>query len=775
MVAEQELQISCKQCEQSSSSAFQRLSPLSSPLSTPTSSYLVAPLGNNEVYEQFVSAYVNYYQLELELHRITDDNNFKLNNIQSIVTYLAGNENSEEIKDAEPQFLISLRAELHALRNVIYSNLEQLWARILTIATQLPSPEDPVDDCCPQILESVREQCDQISTDLGDLNSFVFQNVKMSGDLLEVFCQLCGISQEEEDNYNMVIERIVLKRISFEPVIAALTQVYENILRVDQGLQGGIEQEQPMALDQIQRQTYKYWIHPRDVVKVLTAVAAHLPILQLGQQPEIQYGQNSANNPRRYSQATAFRSSIQVSSVYLDNDKLDTYNKRLTQEDQVAVHRVRWYGKRDPGSPIQRVYVERKMRRDDWTGPVTIKERAALLQASVYPFIKGSRYHVPEMARRDASADLLQDVQDQIIEHQYKPVMRCVYNRTAFQRQGDSSVRITFDSDMRIIEDYLSDNFWCRDLESRANRSQFEKFEYCIMEIKLQKEVPQWLEEITQSCHVVPAQGYSKFLHGIAVLNHSHLQDLPYWIQNISGKVHTLDIQQMARRASTSNSDYYSVKDDATPSVDFYSDSNRNTNQIPLNWQVPSSPSVIDTGSTSKCEGVDVQVFIDQPSEKDQKDDKIQTPFQQDQGQSGTSQNSKITIRTRVEPKVFFANERTFLSWLMLAILIVFASLSLINQQVLMYGNEQEGMLQRCRTAGQSEIQCEAGLLSGAIMAPAGILVIAYALYMYRRRTFQILRREVTKYDDQVGPILITIVLVSIMILSYALSLVASF
>lgn len=36
-------------------------------------------------------------------------------------------------------------------------------------------------------------------------------------------------------------------------------------------------------------------------------------------------------------------------------------------------------------------------------------------------------------------------------------------------------------------------------------------------------------------------------------------------------------------------------------------------------------------------------------------------------------------VRTRIEPKTFFANERTFLSWLTIAIMVMFMGLSLLD------------------------------------------------------------------------------------------------
>ena len=48
-------------------------------------------------------------------------------------------------------------------------------------------------------------------------------------------------------------------------------------------------------------------------------------------------------------------------------------------------------------------------------------------------------------------------------------------------------------------------------------------------------------------------------------------------------------------------------------------------------------------------------------------------------------------VRTRVEPKVFFANERTFLQWLQISVLIMFTGLSLLGGSSLSQGGSSAG------------------------------------------------------------------------------------
>ena len=49
---------------------------------------------------------------------------------------------------------------------------------------------------------------------------------------------------------------------------------------------------------------------------------------------------------------------------------------------------------------------------------------------------------------------------------------------------------------------------------------------------------------------------------------------------------------------------------------------------------------------------------------------------------------------------------------------------------------------------------------AGIIISPIAILFMVYALFMYKRRTIQILQRANVRYDDQRGPVLLVILLI---------------
>ncbi|KAJ2159706.1 GTPase regulator Nrf1 [Coemansia sp. RSA 552] len=114
-----------------------------------------------------------------------------------------------------------------------------------------------------------------------------------------------------------------------------------------------------------------------------------------------------------------------------------------------------------------------------------------------------------------------------------------------------------------------------------------------------------------------------------------------------------------------------------------------------------------------------------------------------------TSRNKRIAVPVRVEPKVFFANERTFLSWLNFAIVLGSLALGLLN-----FGD---------RT----------GKIAGAVFTLVAMFVMVYALLLFQWRAERIRNREAGPYDDRRGPVALVVVLISAVMLNFYLRFVA--
>ncbi|KAI8867786.1 hypothetical protein GQ42DRAFT_103385, partial [Ramicandelaber brevisporus] len=95
----------------------------------------------------------------------------------------------------------------------------------------------------------------------------------------------------------------------------------------------------------------------------------------------------------------------------------------------------------------------------------------------------------------------------------------------------------------------------------------------------------------------------------------------------------------------------------------------------------------------------------------------------------------RIAIPVRVEPKVYFANERTFLSWLNFAVMLGSLALGLLN-----FGDS-------------------VGRISGVLFTAISMCVMVYALLLFQWRAERIRRREAGPYDDRVGPTILVVIL----------------
>jgi uncharacterized membrane protein YidH (DUF202 family) len=105
----------------------------------------------------------------------------------------------------------------------------------------------------------------------------------------------------------------------------------------------------------------------------------------------------------------------------------------------------------------------------------------------------------------------------------------------------------------------------------------------------------------------------------------------------------------------------------------------------------------------------------------------------------------RIALPTRVEPKVFFANERTFLSWLNFTIILGGLAVGLLN-----FGDR-------------------IGQISAAIFTTIAMLAMLYALVTFHWRAASIRRRGQAGFDDRYGPTVLAVVLLAAVVVNLVL------
>jgi len=115
------------------------------------------------------------------------------------------------------------------------------------------------------------------------------------------------------------------------------------------------------------------------------------------------------------------------------------------------------------------------------------------------------------------------------------------------------------------------------------------------------------------------------------------------------------------------------------------------------------------------------------------------------------STGKRIALPVRVEPKVFFANERTFLSWLNFSVILGGLAVGLLN-----FGNDKVGKI------------------SAAMFTIVAMAIMVYALTTYHWRANAIRKRGSGPYDDRIGPTVLCISLLAAIIVNFVLRFASS-
>lgn len=434
------------------------------------------------------------------------------------------------------------------------------------------------------------------------------------------------------------------------------------------------------------RKTNKYWVHPENIYSLKLKIVKNLPVYVFNSDPEPNSTPYSAWDYRKHDTC--------VSSVYLDNVDFELYNGRLHKNQGAEAIRIRWYGTNSPNI----VFIERKRHQDKWTGFSSMKLRFKIAERHVVDFLNGKNVweHVKMLNGSDVF-DLYKEIQTAVVSKKLRPMVRTFYKRTAFQLPNDSSVRISIDTNLVMIKECTDEEFennefpltrWvrpdavCEWPFKKLDKSQIVRFPYSVMEVKTQgtdETKPEWIEELIRSSYVENVHKYSKFMHGCAVLYKS-IDTIPYWLPQMATDIRKDSFRHVKESHIMVNNKLVAV---------------------------PGEPESRESADLSPAEG----------------------------------NEPRIAMPIRVEPKVFFANERTFLKWVQFAIF-----LGGVGTAILGLGDNES-------------VWC------GSMLMLVAVLFILYALYTFNWREEKIRIRYAGPYDDLIGPtVLVGVFLISLML-----------
>jgi hypothetical protein len=237
-----------------------------------------------------------------------------------------------------------------------------------------------------------------------------------------------------------------------------------------------------MSRMQEQRYELKYWLDAQTALRVREHVQQHLMLdpFSVGK-PDLSYP---------------------VHSLYLDAEDLPLYRGTLEGWKNRFKLRLRYYDEK-PASPC---FFEIKRRVKD----VILKERGGVRKRWVPHLLAGHLCEREHLLDPDSDADwfAVQRFQELMLQLQTRPMLHVAYMREAYEKEGDNSVRVTFD---RAVHTAPNPGGLLR-IKSEDPCDVFGKT--VILELKFTDRYPNWFNELVQhfDCWLT---GAAKYVGGI--------------------------------------------------------------------------------------------------------------------------------------------------------------------------------------------------------------------------------------------------------------------
>ncbi|RCI04289.1 vacuolar transporter chaperone, partial [Rhizopus stolonifer] len=615
------------------------------------------------------------------------------------------------------------------------------------INTQIPS-EDNVNE-----MANIQENINWIADDINRLARFSRLN----------YTGFLKIVKKHDRHTEYVLRPMFMVRLNQCPFWnedndTLLIKLSELFFRVRQGgmtmsfkpvnnYMPAIDQDQESARRLIVK---RFFVQTENVLELKTYVLRHLPVLV--------YRDNSKKQENI---------DPPISSVYFDDAELESYNFRVEGAEGSQVIRLRWYGSAKGNSSIS---FERRTLIEENRGE--LNDRFTIKDKYIVGFLKGDQTFIEKSVRKmknsgrpvedvEKHEKIVREVQQAVMKRKMEPVLRTYYRRTAFQIPGDRSVRMALDTDLCFIREDSQlfsddsivrrpDESWRRPdvdinfpFDNLKNENDINRYPFATFEIKLElaanEKEPEWIMDLEESGILEEAHDFSKFVHGVAVMFDTRVPLLPYWLAQIDNNMEKLaDVASDKGKGKASHEvgtiDGSSVAANERSSLLSGSNNTHVPSYMGITSPLMSPPEERreeEEGLASRMVDNIAHTFnrflsrFNHPHTKQRQDQPpvILPP--------GVKIPKKAVTPLRVEPKVFFANERTYFSWMSFGTLLSTFSLALFN-------------------AGDA-----VGKLSGVLYTLVSISTLMYGMGLYYRRRDLIRNRSAGPYDEIMGPTII--------------------
>ncbi|KAF7595168.1 Phosphate metabolism transcription protein [Aspergillus hancockii] len=573
----------------------------------------------------------------------------------------------------------------------------------------------------------------------------------------------------------------------YSPLVRRLSVMYSFVREILS--EGVVEPKDPEAprFGQDSFSSFKFWVHSDNILEVKTYILRRLPVL--------------IYNPGTSKELETLPDDPTITSLYFDTSQFDLYTQKVARAPEASSLRIRWTGNLKDKPAI---FLEKKVVTDDDRSK---EVKVQLKQKHVKEFLDGEYRFDKKLHRltdqgngESQQAESLkrdvEELQSFIKEHDLQPMLRANYTRTAFQIPGDDRIRISLDTNLALIrEDSLDEERPCRDTNewhrtdiddvgmeypfSSIRTGEIVRFPYGLLEIKLRGESAhkaEWVNDLMFSHLVKEAPRFSKFVHGVAQLFEDYVNSFPFWLGEMENDIRRdpetafqEEQERIAKRAEDDMAVGSFLGNRASPSVkpsvgspaSRLPDVESSSRQRQSSHVAPSArPSVSERVSREVPELPEQDELPEQP-DRSVTLSRLAALFPTFSRASRAGQASvalppgvrepgtwiKDSGPVKVETKVWLANQRTFIKWLHVSILLSSLSLGLYN------------------AAGKTNDIARALAVVYTFFA---IFSAAWGWYMYEKRSQLIRQRSGRDLDNTFGPIVVCIGLAVALVLNFA-------
>jgi SPX domain protein involved in polyphosphate accumulation/uncharacterized membrane protein YidH (DUF202 family) len=692
-------------------------------------------------------------------------------------------------------------AQLEKVHQHQVDTFNSLRDRTAACEAKLPSSEGEdagkADKEHKELAKELMPELDSISKELNELRKFSRINYTGFLKAAKKHDRKRGLKYRVRPILQVRLAQMPFNQEDYSPLLFRLSTMYSWARQTLEGEEAGKEAETDIKPTD-EYKAFKYWVHVDNLLEVKTYLLRRLPVLVYNPQ-SVKVVDSSQRDPT----ITSIYFDNNNFDLYQGKVEKGTagaslrirWTGQLNDEPEVVLEK-KFVDEATDSSDI-RIQLKPKYLLPFLKGEYKMEKQITRLEEML-----GADHE--EVTAFKANVG---EIQSFIREKNLEPVLRASYTRTAFQIPGDDRIRVSLDTDLAFIrEDALDPDRPCRDPDdwhrsdidqqrmeypfSAIKKGEISRFPHAVLEIKVKESKytknNTWLNDLMNSHLVKEEKRFSKFVHGVAELFEDYVNSFPFWLSDLETDIRRDPVtayQEEQQREAKKAEDEMAVGSFIAGSK--LSASKGKAASSPSKFPERKLSGVLSQSVQSQTKPMASSQLDTTAEERDDDETGVQAPDEvevRDSSQGGIRSflpgfsNSRYARRHRqgkgawenaplpagvkepsfwikdqgdlkVEAKVWLANQRTFIKWQHIAILLATFSLALYN------------------AAGVSNNIARA---LSVVYTGFAIFASIWGWYVYMWRTRLITERSGKDFDNPIGPFVVTIGLALALILNFA-------